>query len=146
MKFTALKSYAYYPDINGNLDLPEGERLSVEIIRPTAEDYGTLLSLEIAQKNHKDDADRSVFRYNVPRILQRHVGEIKNLTVGDADNPGKEKPVTSGKELAQASFAGMFPLVNAICTEVCAERMPDTQKKISEPGSASSGADGTTGN
>ncbi|MDR0455952.1 MAG: hypothetical protein LBH20_04610 [Treponema sp.] len=146
MKFTALKSYTYYPDVNGNLDLPEGERLSIEIIRPTAEDFGTLLSLEIAQKSHKDDVDRSVFRYNVPKILQRCVGEIKNLTVEDADNSKKGKAITNGKDLAEASFAGMFPLVNAICTEVCAERISDTQKKISKSDSACFGTDGTNGN
>jgi len=146
MKFTALKSYVFYPDVNGNLDLPEAERLSVEITRPTAEDFGTLLSLEIAQKNHKDDEDRSVFRYNVPKILRNHVGYIKNLTVEDVDNPEGNKTITSGKELAEASFAGMFPLVRDICTEVCAERISDTQKKISEPDSASSGTGGKNGN
>ncbi len=78
MKFTALKSYVFYPDVNGNLDLPIAERLSVEITRPTAEDFGTLASLEAAQKNHKDDVDRTVFRFNVPKILRRYVGSIKN--------------------------------------------------------------------
>jgi len=146
MKFTALKSYIFYPNVNGNLDLPESERLSVEITRPTAEDFGTLASLEIAQKNHKDDEDRSVFRYNVPKILRNYVRGITNLTVEDADNPGKEKTITNGKELAEASFAGMFPLVNAICTEICAERMNDAQKKILEPDSSSSGTDGTSAN
>jgi len=146
MKFTALKSYTFYPDVNGNLNLPESERLSVEITRPTAEDFGTLASLEIAQKNHKDDVERSVFRYNVPKILRRHVGCIKNLTVEDEDNPGKEKAITNGKELAEASFAGMFPLVNAICTEICAERMSSTQKKILQPDSCSSGTGGMNAN
>jgi len=146
MKFTALKSYVFYPDVNGNLDLPEAERLSVEITRPTAEDFGTLASLEVAQKNHKDDVDRTVFRFNVPKILRRYVGRIKNLTVEDADAPRGDKKITTGEELAEASFAGMFLLANAICTEVCAERISDAQKKISEPDSASSGTGGTNGN
>jgi hypothetical protein len=130
MKFTANKKYVFYPDINGNLDLPEGERLSVEIIRPTAEDHQTLASIEVAPKNHKDDVDRTVFRFNAPKILRHHVGAIKNLII--EDSLGGEKIIASGPELAEASFAGMFPLVNAICAEVCSDTVSDAQKKISK--------------
>jgi hypothetical protein len=146
MKFTANKNHIFFPDVNGNLDLPEGERLSVEIIRPTAEDNGTLVSVEVAPKNHKDDVNRSVFRFNAPKILRRHVGAIKNLVIEGGDGPNGEKEITSGAELAEASFAGMFPLVNAICAEVCSDTLSDTQKKISESPSASSGTDGTNEN
>jgi hypothetical protein len=142
VKFTANKKYVFYPDINGNLDLPESERLSVEIIRPTAEDNGTLVSVEVAPKNHKDDVNRSIFRFNTPKILRHHVGAIKNLVIEDKEDPGVEKAITSGPELAEASFTGMFPLVNAICTEACLDTLSDTQKKISESPSASSGTDG----
>jgi hypothetical protein len=145
MKFTANKKYVFYPDINGNLALPEGERLSVEIIRPTAEDHQTLASIEVAPKNHKDDVDRTVFRFNAPKILRHHVGAVKNLIVEDGDAPGGERAISSGPELAEASFAGMFPLVNAICAEVCSDAASDAQKKISESPSASSGTDGTGG-
>jgi hypothetical protein len=146
VKFTANKKYIFYPDINGNLDLPESERLSVEIIRPTAEDNGTLVSVEVAPKNHKDDVNRSVFRFNTPKILRHHVGVIKNLIIEDKDGLDGEKKIASGPELAEASFSGMFPLINAICTEVCADTLSDTQKKISESPSPSSGTDGTGGN
>ncbi|MDR0300839.1 MAG: hypothetical protein LBI04_00815, partial [Treponema sp.] len=59
MKFSARKSYVFYPNINGNLDLPEKERLSVEIIRPTAEDRGDVTYLEMMVK----DKSSSVIRY-----------------------------------------------------------------------------------
>ncbi|MDR0443273.1 MAG: hypothetical protein LBH44_07705 [Treponema sp.] len=146
MKFTARKNYCFYPDINGNLDLPESERLSIEIIRPTAEDYQTLASVEMAPQLHKDDAERCVYRHNAPKILRRHVGEIKNLVIADENDPKKERPITNGEELAAASFAGMFLLVSAICIEVVSDKITDTQKKISESGSGLSGADGTGGN
>ena len=148
MKFAANKKYVFYPAINGNLDLPENERLSVEIIRPTAEDHGTLVFTELVTQQKKDAADRDFTatsaqtRFNASKILRLHVGAIKNLIIEDA---GKETPITSGEELAGASFAGMFSLVQAICTEVCSDKIAGTQKKISESALASSGTDGTSG-
>jgi hypothetical protein len=136
---------------HGNLDLPEGERLSVEIIRPTAEDHDTLVFVEVVQQNKRNAKDTDVItttshtRFNAPKILRRHVGEIKNLVIEDVE-AGTEKSIASGEELASASFAGMFPLVNAICIEVCADKITNAQKKISESPSASSGTDGTSGN
>jgi len=149
MKFTANQKYVFYPAFKGNLDLPESERLSVEIIRPTAEDHGTLVFTELVTQSKKDAAGRDFTatsaqaRFNASKILRFHVGAIKNLII---ENDGKETPVTSGEELAGASFAGMFPLVNAICTEVCSDKITDAQKKISESASASSGTDGMIGN
>jgi len=149
MKFATNKKYVFYPAINGNLDLPESERLSVEIIRPTAEDHGTLVFTELVTQQKKDGAGRDFVatsaqtRFNASKILRFHVGAIKNLIVADA---GKETPITCGEELAGTSFAGMFPLVSAICTEVCSDKITDAQKKISESASASSGTDGTSGN
>jgi hypothetical protein len=148
MKFTAQKKYVFYPDINGNLDLPESERLSVEIIRPTAEDHDSLVYVEQIQQRKDTDTGMvttsSHTRFNTSKILRRHAGEIKNLTVADAAT-GKETPITNGEELAVSSFAGMFPLVNAICIEVCADKIQPEQKKISKSDSASSGEDGTSG-
>ena len=149
MKFAANKKYVFYPDVKGNLDLPESDRLSVEIIRPTAEDHGTLVFTELTTQYKKDAANRDFTttsaqtRFNASKILRFHVGAIKNLIIEDA---GKETPIASGEELAGASFAGMFPLVNAICTEVCSDKIAGAQKKISESASASSGTDGTNGN
>ena len=135
MKFAANKKYVFYPAINGNLDLPENERLSVEIIRPTAEDHGTLVFTELVTQQKKDAAGRDFTatsaqtRFNASKILRFHVGAIKNLIIEDA---GKETTITSGEALATASFAGMFPLVNAICAEVCSDKITEAQKKISE--------------
>lgn len=138
MKFSALKNYTFYPDINGNLDLPEPERLSMEIIRPTAEDHESLVFVELTQQIQKDSKGKDVInsasrtKFNTQKILRRHVGEIRNLTIEDSDGPGKEKQITTGEELAGASFTGMFALVNAICVEVCSDKLSATQKKISK--------------
>jgi hypothetical protein len=142
MKFTANKKYTFCPDINGNLKLPANERLSVEIIRPSAEDRGELTWWEGSAKG--TGAEQSVrVRYNTPRILRNNIGIIKNLVIEDPDSPGKDKTVTSGGELAEASFIGMNALVDVICAEVCADMLTDAQKKISGPVSASSGTAGT---
>jgi len=149
VKFSANKKYLFYPDVKGNLDLPEGERLAVEIIRPTAEDHGTLVFTELVTQQKKDAAGRDFTatsaqtRFNASKILRFHVGAVKNLIIADA---GKETAITNGEELAAASFAGMFPLVSAICAEVCSDKITDAQKKISESDSGSSGTDGMSAN
>jgi len=148
MKFAANKKYVFYPDVKGNLDLPEGERLAVEIIRPTAEDHGTLVFTELVTQQKKDAGGRDFTatsvqtRFNASKILRFHVGAIKNLIIEDA---GKETPVASGEELAGASFAGMFPLVSAICAEVCSDKITDAQKKTCGSASDSSGTGGMSG-
>jgi len=135
MKFNALKNYTFFPSVNGNLDLPESERLSVEIIRPVAEDHESLVFVELTQQTQKDSKGKEVInsasrtKFNTPKILRRHVGEIKNLVLEDADG---EKQITTGEELAAASFTGMFKLVNEICAEVCSDKLSAAQKKISE--------------
>jgi len=143
MKFTANKTYAFFPDIDGNLNLPESERLSVEIIRPTAEERGEISWVEGMGRGTKTET-AARYRFNTSRILRRNVGEIRNLVV--ADESGKEKTIRKGEELAAASFTGMNLLVDLICTEVCSDILTDAQKKILEPASSSSGTDGTNGN
>jgi hypothetical protein len=147
--FTANKKYTYYPDINGNLDLPESERLSVEIIRPTAEERGELVWYEGSGRGAKAETGAGEtavrIRYNTSRILRHNAGAIKNLVIEDPESPGKGKAVADGAGLAAASFIGMNALVDAVCAEACADIMTETQKKISGSGSGSCGADGTNG-
>jgi len=128
MKFTANQKYFFYPDINGNLDLPEGERLSVEIVRPTAEERDSICWYESVPRGLGTDGAIRI-RYNASLILREKTGAIKNLSV--TDNAGKDRPVNSGAELAGASFTGMVALVNAICAEVCSDHITEAQKKIS---------------
>ena len=128
MKFSARKSYFFYPDVNGNLDLPEADRLSVEIIRPTAEDCGSISYVEVSNVK---DAGSYRYKFDAKSILNRCIGEIKNLEVEDEEQPEKTRLIKSGKELAKESFYGMSSLVDTICTEVCRDSLTDTQKKIS---------------
>lgn len=142
MKFTANKKYTFYPDVNGNRKLPESERLSVEIIRPTAEERGEVAWYEGTPRGTGSEAAVRV-RYNASRILRTNVGAIKNLVI--VDSSGEEKTISSGEDLASVSFIGMNALVDAVCAEVCADIMTEAQKKISASRSALSGTDGTNG-
>jgi hypothetical protein len=144
MKFTANKTYVFYPDVNGNLELQESERLSVEIIRPTAEDRGDICWPEGTAREARLEEISTRVRFNTSRILRRHVGEIRNMVITGED--GREKTIRKGEELAAASFVGMNALVDKICAEVCADYLTEAQKKISQPGSSSSGPDGPGGN
>ena len=127
MKFNACKSYIFFPDIAGNLELPEAERLSVEIIRPTAEDHGAISYVELVSAAEKESSTAK-YRFDAKTILNRCIGEIKNLEVGLTTD--ETRSIKNGKELAKESFYGMSTLVNAICTEVCRDAFSDTQKKI----------------
>jgi hypothetical protein len=46
MRFSAKGRYCYVPRFNGNRELPEAERLRVEIIRPKAEEREQLFRLD----------------------------------------------------------------------------------------------------
>lgn len=143
MKFTANQKYTFYPKINGNLEAPEASRLSVEIIRPTAEERGDVAWYEGTPRGVGSEAAIRV-HYNVSRILRNNVGVIKNLVITDA--AGNDKTISNGLELASSSFAGMNALVDAICIEVCADFITEAQKKIFGSASPSSLTDGTSGN
>jgi len=145
VKFSARKTYTFYPDVNGNLALPENERMSVEIIRPTAEERGDVTYMEFSARTEKLSPSVT-YRYDSKNILNRCVGEIRNLAVEDFNNPEETRNIRNGKELAKESFYGMGSLVDAICTEVCTDFISDTQKKISKSDSGFSGTDGTNGN
>jgi len=145
VKFNACKSYIFFPNVSGNLELPEAERLSVEIIRPTAEDRGAITYVELMSKT-ENESSAARYRFDVRTIFNRCIGEIKNLEVEDVSGSGEARLIKNGKELAKESFYGMGELVDAICTEVCRDVLSDTQKKISESGLISSGEIGTSGN
>ena len=130
MKFSARKSYVFYPNVNGNFDLPENERLSVEIVRPTAEERGDVTYIEMTAMADKSSS-LIRYRFDAKNILNRCIGEIKNLEVEDFERPGETRLIKTGKELAKESFYGMNALVDAVCTEVCSDIITDTQKKIS---------------
>lgn len=128
MKFVGKDKYWYVPKINGNLDLPEDEQLQIEIIRPTAENRDGLTTVSCVRK--PDGSSEIVQHSNVKEILRKHVGKIKNLTVVEKiGNEEKEKDITSGEQLALASFYGSATLVSLISAEVLTDTLLDTEKK-----------------
>lgn len=139
MKLSAKPKYFFYPDLNGNLALPEGERLAVEIIRPTAEERGDLIHYETVQevseeKRGKGAVVKSVSiktKFNVRTILRRHVGAVKNLTTDEVDAEGAEVVLRTGADIADSTAFGIARLVDLICTEVTSDTLTASEKKSS---------------
>lgn len=149
MILTEEPRYEFYPDIAENLSLPEAERLSVEIIRPTGYQRSEFTSVEVTREYYPDDQpvsadgkEREVkklkrtsaqTRFNADYILRNCVGKIRNLTVESLDKDGKKesREITNGTELAECRAYGVEKIVTAICVEVQSDTMTDSQKKIS---------------
>lgn len=128
MKFISNPKYWITPDINGNLKLPENERLSIEIIRPTAENAGELAKVSAVRKN--DGSIQMDTKFEVSQILKNHVGQIKNLVIEEGSGDKTvSKTIKNGLELCDAVFYGSKELVNIICNEVVSDRLSDAEKK-----------------
>ena len=132
MKFLAQKRYFFAPALNGNETLEEDEQPQVEVIRATAENHGKLRNIRAWRNSEGDTIMETVF--DTKEILRNCVGEIKNLEVEVEDAGGKVavKKITSGKELAEATFYGCGALVSLICAEVASDTITPTEKKICE--------------
>jgi hypothetical protein len=145
MKFTAKDRYTFIPAFNGNRDLPEAERLTVEIIRPKAEERGELYSVERVSRTGEGsgagDKITYTYRHATGAILRGHIGRITNLTVDTGD--GKETAVTDGKTLAGCPIYGAGELITELCNEVVSDRLREDEKKISASPLSSSTPDGT---
>lgn len=130
MKFMAHKRYYFVPRINGNENLKEDERLEVEIIRATAENHGRLKNIRAWRNSEGDTIMETVF--DTKEILRSCVGAIRNLEVEveGADGKAATQKITSGKELAEATFYGSGTLVSLICAEVASDTITTAEKKI----------------
>lgn len=149
MILTEQPRYEFYPDIADNLSLPEAERLSVEIIRPTGYQRSEFTSVEVTREYYPDDQpvsadgkEREVkklkkvsvnTRFNADYILRNCVGKIRNLTVESEGKDGRKtsREITDGTGLAECRAYGIEKIVSEICAEVQSDRMTDSQKKIS---------------
>lgn len=132
MKFLAHKRYFFTPALNGNETLEEDEQLQVEVIRATAENHGKLRNIRAWRNAQGETVMETVF--DTKEILHSCVGEIRNLEVEleGADGKITTKKITSGKELAEATFYGCGTLVSLICAEVASDTITPTEKKICE--------------
>ena len=128
MKFTARATYTYIPQFNGNRDLPEGERVRVEIIRPKTEEREALFHFDFAPEG---GADKMALKQqsDVGRALRRHVGKIENLTAAYDD--GTEEPIPTGKDLAEAPLFGAGGLVTELFLEIVSDTLREDEKKTS---------------
>lgn len=128
MKFTARATYTYIPQFGKNRDLPEGERVRVEIIRPKTEEREALFHFDFAPEG---GADKMALKQqsDVGRALRRHVGKIENLTAAYDD--GTEEPIPTGKDLAEAPLFGAGGLVTELFLEIVSDTLREDEKKTS---------------
>ena len=145
MILTEQPRYTFFPKVNGNLNLPEEEQLSVEIIRPTGFQTQEMKSVVSTCEYYKDDQPvdedgnpRKVAKFkkltteiklNGDYILRSCVGKIKNLQVKDGD---KVRDISTGAELAECRAYGISKIIDAICTEVVSDDLTDSKKKTLE--------------
>ena len=128
MKFLSQRRYFFIPSVMGNENLPENERVEIEIIRATAENHGKLSQTTASRDDNGQIQVHTSF--NTREILRSCVGEIRNLEIEEEiDKKTVVKKITTGKELADAVFYGSDALVSQICTEVVSDTITDTEKK-----------------
>ena len=148
MIFTEVPRYEFFPDVNGNLSLPEKERVAVEIIRPTGAQCADFTSVVATREFYPDDQPYNTdgtprepkklkkvtvrTKFDADAILHTCVGKITNLSVEStlADGTKKIRTVTNGTELAECRAYGIEKLVDAICVEVQSDQLSESKKKI----------------
>lgn len=137
--------YTFYPNVNGNLSLPESEQLAVEIIRPTGFQTQEMKSVVSTCEYYKDDQPiddngnpqkvrkfkklNTEIKINGDYILRSCVGKISNLQVQDGD---KIRDIKTGAELAECRAYGISKIIDAIVTEVVSDDITDSKKKTLE--------------
>lgn len=137
--------YTFYPNVNGNLSLPESEQLAVEIIRPTGFQTQEMKSVVSTCEYYKDDQPiddngnpqkvrkfkklNTEIKINGDYILRSCVGKITNLQVQDGD---KIRDIKTGAELAECRAYGITKIIDAIVTEVVSDDITDSKKKTLE--------------
>lgn len=137
--------YTFYPNVNGNLSLPESEQLAVEIIRPTGFQTQEMKSVVSTCEYYKDDQPiddngnpqkvrkfkklNTEIKINGDYILRSCVGKITNLQVQDGD---KIRDIKTGAELAECRAYGISKIIDAIVTEVVSDDLTDSKKKTLE--------------
>lgn len=144
MILTEEPRYWFYPDVMGNLELPEAEQLAVEIIRPTGCQSKEFTSVVSSREFYKDDQPvdgngnaREVLRFksvstevkvNADYILHTCVGKIRNLEI-EAD--GRRRKVENGTDLAECRAYGIDGIISAVCAEVRSDVPTEAKKKTS---------------
>jgi len=139
MILSSKTDYIFIPLFNGNRGLSPADQVSVEIIRPKAEERTELFSMDIERNIHSEDigekaASKTALtfkrRYDVSRILRRHIGKITNLK--DQKDDDTIVPVLDGPALAESTMFGIGSLIDELCVEVIKDTIPDNEKKISK--------------
>jgi len=154
MIFTDKKSYRFEPDIEDNLKLPKGQRISALITRPDIETRGELSELEVARSFSRKEVESAedkgteskgkkkinfTRRQDTGRILREFVSDIRNVEIKNITEGGKETivKITTGEELAMSTAFGIDALAQKFASEVLRDKLGEEKEKNSESPSSS---------
>jgi hypothetical protein len=128
VRVSANRQSEFIPEFHGNKELPEKDQILVKVEFPTLEERETLKGY-----GFRDSGDISV-NFNVHRILQNHVKEIKNL---ESEVNGKTVKITNGKMLAENRNPNLSPLIDEIKTYILKmdELTEEAEKNLESPSS-----------
>lgn len=143
MRLSTKTTERWPPDWNGNLELPENERMYVTVEFPDCETRASLKTIEsrvVFQKNAKKEEEQSEREvivkttFDQKRILRGHVPLIEGFEdVVD----GRERTITTGALLWKCRNPKVRKLVELIVAKVMGDEIPEDQEKNSEPPSTS---------
>jgi hypothetical protein len=88
--------YDYTIKASGNLDLPEAERVTVKIIRPSYIQHAELSTIECSVDREGDSKVKMITKVDYNKIICNHVTDIKNLSI---NNGSKTIEIKNGKDL-----------------------------------------------
>jgi predicted DNA-binding antitoxin AbrB/MazE fold protein len=113
MKIKATLEEKYVPKWNRNRELPEGERVVVEIKWPTTAQRESLKGYKISPK----DEDVKVV-FDTARILRDHVVSVANLEV---EFNGKPVLIKTGVDLADTKALVLSGLIDELKAYITSE-------------------------
>lgn len=122
MKLVTQTKEKYIPKWRGNRELPKEEQVVIHIEYPTVEEKKGLKEIE-----YKTNKDSIIINYDTDKILANHVKKIENLS---EEIDGKEKPITTGKQLLVSKNRALESLAEEITALIVrADELPEEAEK-----------------
>ena len=129
MIITAEKRASWTPDINGNLALPESERVTISYDKPLA--YKRSEWKKVVATRRKDGSIETYVDTDRAKVIRDSNVRIINLAINE---DGKAKQIATGEELLNTRSAVCSLLVDALTMEILREDYK-AELKNSEPAS-----------
>ncbi len=143
MILTTKTTERWAPNWEGNLELPEAERVYVTMRFPDAEERARIRTIRGSyvmpkDKETRDSADameiRIDARYDVPYVMRKLVKKIENLT----DNvDGREVQLDTGEKVLASANRKLTALIDKILAKLDEDEISEADEKNFEQPSTS---------